>query len=338
MIPIVNGVASAIEHTSNATPKLIKKIEVPSGTTVTIYGMVVTGQNLSSPQAVFARTQTLLVYNNSTGTPELTASIAAVVTNPLSLGYAVTLTPNGQYVDVYVTGAAGHEVDWTVWAERVEMTTDVFVPTDLAIVADWWRADMGVTLGAGNDVTSWLSQGPAATLLSTVRLGVNYPQYQASGVHGHPDIVLDGSHYFQSGALAISQPGTLFVDAKAASATFYLFDGRTAARWQGIIIATGEVDLDAGATILVAGAWPNNVCATWQFDADGAASHIYKAGALLVTGNAGALGLDGLTFGASKTGAFPMTGSLQEMIRCNVVPNATQRAQLTNYLQGRWVL
>jgi len=341
MIPIVNGVASAIEHTSNATPKLIKRIEVPAGTTVTIYGLVVTGQNNAAAEAIFVKTQQLLVYNNATGVlPELTASIAAVTTDPLALGYAVTLTPSGQYVDVYVTAAAGHEVDWNVWAERVEMATQVFTPADVpGLLVDLDSSK--VTLAAGK-VSSWPNQADVAFLPAVAEADpAQRPTWNATDVNfkGQPSLTYTGVERLTGDFTAdLAQPGCAFGVLRFAIAGIeYIWDGGSDAtkRWQFYsngAVGTG-VEAYAGNPITT-GAY-DLTTNLYAVSYNGASGFIEKNGAGAAAGNDGALANAGLTIGSPRppTAVFKFIGTFARYLLYNNVPSAGNRAKLLLWSQ-----
>lgn len=341
MIPIVNGVASRIEHTSNNTPKLIKRVEVPAGTTVTIYGIVVTGQNNAAAQNIFVQTQQMLVYNNSTGLlPVLTASIAPVTTDPLALGYTVTLTPNGQYVDVYVTGANGHEVDWNCWVERVEMATNVFTPAAIAGLLLWFRGDLLVTLN-GSRVSSWGNLADTAFLASIDQATAgDQPLLVASGINGLPAVDFSFARPdFLRGTFAsnLAQPGDIFfVQRPNSIRVSYLVDSAGSAnRWQIVQEGDATFDLNANANIN-GGASSVGVAEVFEGKVNGVSGEILVNGVSVAAGNVGANTWDGMTLGAAKNDALGADTRIGEFLMWPTILSAGDRAKVMAYLRAEW--
>lgn len=91
-----------------------------------------------------------------------------------------------------------------------------FVPTDIAGIQGWWRADLGVTGSA--PVTAWADQAGGG--FGNLSEGTNGPTLNSSAVNGQPGLTFDGSNdKLATGDFTLAMPYHWFMVAKSVTWT-----------------------------------------------------------------------------------------------------------------------
>ena len=147
----------------------------------------------------------------------------------------------------------------------------------------------------------------------------------------------DGSTYLQRASTpAVTQPNTIFmvVQTDVASGTLNFIDGSGASNRQLIRLRFSNWAMWAG-SFIQAGIGDTNPH-IFRAVFDGSSSSLHVDAVSIVTGNAGANGLTGLTFGAAYTGGITLDGGIAEVIITNGILTADQIAATESYLAAKW--
>lgn len=220
-----------------------------------------------------------------------------------------------------------------------------FVPTDIAGLKLWLRADMGVT-ESGGAVSAWADQSGTGDTNKNVVQGTaaNKPTYTASHAsYGNkPAIVFDLDDQLLSAAwaVALAQPLTLFLAGHTTTRTtnHYMFDNRTDPSQCALYDSTAGsgVTIYAGAAIAaaVASTDPKITCCVFN----GASSTILvNQKTAQATGNAGANGLTGTSIGNyAAGGSFGNNGPVAEVIVYSGALSASDIDRVMDYLGARY--
>ena len=166
------------------------------------------------------------------------------------------------------------------------------------------ESDSGVTVESGG-ISTWQSQD-AGGKVATQATAAARPTLIENVLNGHPVVRFDGvdDRMVVDFAVTLAQPITTTVVARVTAGGVYILDGVTPTDRQIIRKRSGIWNMYAGA----------NLNSSIAFDAEwhiltaafnGAASQLYIDGMLVAEGNAGSMGLSGLTLGSQYSGATP---------------------------------
>jgi hypothetical protein len=220
-----------------------------------------------------------------------------------------------------------------------------FIPTALANLAVWYRADQGVTLN-GSTVSQWndlsgngrhLTQGTASA----------QPLFVANGINGQPAVEFVSTDILDCAAAtwgsAVAQPATLYVVAYIDQSTQRdVFDNVAGAdRWiLGTTAAPNPQPFFFAGSSLLTPTQAVTSATVWGVIANGGSTSIYlnDSQTAKVTGAGGSNSIGSLRLGASNTGTVPDVGRTAELILYSGSHNATTRQQVFRYLGSRYGL
>lgn len=140
--------------------------------------------------------------------------------------------------------------------------------------------------------------------------------------------------HLDNASVALTQPNTIFVVCKqnTASDTDFVFDG-TSTR-QVFYMLGSQYNLYAGSAIT--GGTTDTGWHVYSLEYNGAASKIFKDGALVIASNAGATNLSGLTVGAGVGEAGPFDGAIGEKIPYPLILSTGNRQAIEASLKTKW--
>lgn len=228
-----------------------------------------------------------------------------------------------------------------------------FSPSQIAGLALWLRADLGVTLNAGN-VSAWADQSGSGASSATQGTAANQPAWSAvGGANGRPAIVFNGTtNYLSFSGLGSPQAAYSIFAVVTASFTVQLpvwstrlnaapgsgtttFFGTTAARqtfaYQGGVAPS--------ASVITAAQMSTSNPHILELVADNAAGtrvvRFDGANGVSDSGDAGlATYLAGGELGRDSGAVFAMT--LMELIQYSSALSSTNRASVERYLGNRY--
>lgn len=224
-----------------------------------------------------------------------------------------------------------------------------FLPTQIAGLQAWYRADLGITIGTG--VSAWADQsgnGDANRNL-TQATGANQPTRNAADASygGKPTLSFNGTTMsMASGAWSVAPPetaATVFIvgnnDNGAVQEVF--LDSISAARYVIDNASTaGDLRYLLTSGVIATGLSLNNPSVMWfKILAGSVASAAYvNALTAKVTGSpGGASGATGITIGAAFGGASAfLNGKIAELIIYNSDIGSSGQAIVANYLGARY--
>jgi len=221
--------------------------------------------------------------------------------------------------------------------------------------AAWYRADMGLTLGAGGVVNQWLDQSGNGWDLT---LGQGDPTFTANAVNGMPAVTFDGNDALLGDYTG--EPATIFVIGKSNS-TGGAFQswagGRTSDlgvsnAWSFDAVNTSSIgrafrrsaipgSVPLGATGASAEIIQNkHYLQAGRLDVSSGTIEIFKQGFLESTGasNQPLVSIDKMAVGASFQGSNLsgfLTGDINEVLIYDRVLNDSEMSQVQSYLT-RW--
>lgn len=210
------------------------------------------------------------------------------------------------------------------------------------------RADLGITLNGG-DVSAWADQsgtGDANKNATQSTAGLQ-PLFVASNAdfNNQPSVRFTAASgdYMITGtwAAALAQPATWYLVYKGGTTAGHraVIDGIAAGNRHTVqnLTGTGVPFLFAGASVDAA---TNKASARTYLAAvvNGASSAIYVDNFTTAegSGNAGAHSLTGLTIGSNYLFGNGLDGDVAELLAYSVAHDATARAEVLAYLQGRY--
>lgn len=210
-------------------------------------------------------------------------------------------------------------------------------PTQLTGVAEWWRADLGVTDAGGGAVSAWEGQIAGETM--TQATAGNRP---AIATRDGQTALSFASDYIAGtfSTVAPSQPTTVVLVIEQTSlALDLMFDGAGASNRHFFYSNTGANYVMGSATGIAVGGTPDTdphaiVC---TFDSPNSLVYIDDLSTPLATSAAtGTEDLTGLTIGAAYTGGNGIDGFVWEAIVIDQAIAADDRAALGAYLDARY--
>ncbi len=217
------------------------------------------------------------------------------------------------------------------------------LPTDLANLAVWLRADLGVST-PNSAVSQWDFENGTFRGVSNVAqgTGANQPTHVVSDAayNNQSTISFDGNDYLDGANFSsdIAQPSTYFVvgDYGAGNDTFIDRAGGVNRNVVGLN-STSKYQAFAGTPLLSAG---NDDLAPHIIETlfNGAASEILVDGGSVVSGNAGAAGLSSLRVGDNIVLSGGLTGTIAEIIIYKANVSAANRTLIRNYLNTRYAI
>ncbi len=224
-----------------------------------------------------------------------------------------------------------------------------FVPTQIAGLVLWLRADKGITIGTG--VHIWADQSGTADSNKNVSQATGSAQPTVnsadSSYNGQATLSFASasSQYLQSGtwAASLSQPATwIVVGNTSATGTLTFTDGIAASHENLIQQLSNQTELDmyAGSNI----AYPSAAnlgtpCVmAGVFNSVSGTSYLYQNNSqtAIDSGNAGVQPLTGLTVGARYNAGTPLGGKIAEIIGYSAALTSTQLKQVFQYLGSRY--
>ncbi len=213
-----------------------------------------------------------------------------------------------------------------------------FVPTDLAAMAAWYRADVGVTQSGGL-VSLWADQSGNGRDLTAA--GGARPGYAASGIGGLPSLSFDGlAQYIAIGGFGtVAIPFTVYAVAvsTAQDAVRVIFDGAVGSTHRPILYHDAtSLDLYNGSNISVAGSATSARAWCGVFNGASSALYVDNSQTAIVSGNAGSDGLDSIEIGGSVGMSNLWKGQIAEVILYVAAHNAATRLQVIAYLGTRY--
>lgn len=274
--------------------------------------------------------------------PVVVRSATSTVTNNLMRYLRWSITP---------FGSGSWDIAFRIHAVAARSTT--FVPPLLPGCVIWYRADLGVTVAAGtSNVTGWNDQSGTNDANKNLATGVSPSLVAADASYmNQPTIAFNAGigTYLVSGIWTnlLSQPATWIVvgHTSAAGSNEVAFESNSAGSIGHNVSRTAGNDVQIKAPNAVTTAsmpqWTNPSVLLGEFN--GAASNVYfnNFTTAVATGPSGGNSTNSLTVGSSDhaiaIGNF-WGGTLAEIIGYTGLLTATSKAQLRNYLRGRYGL
>lgn len=225
-------------------------------------------------------------------------------------------------------------------ASRIPSSGGFADPKDLSGLVGWYRADIGIILGAGG-VATWADQ--SVTGANLLQAGTTLqPALVPLAVNGRPAVQSDGTNdrmVVSGGQLAgLVQPVDVFLVAKY-SAPWVAFDTIVDGA------ATNSMQLfrnsDTSVTMFAASSLNFVVASvlswhTYRLTFNGASSQGWQDGASMGSGAVGANNAAGLTIFDRGGGGSNVAASLAEVILYNRVLTVAQAANVQAYLKTRY--
>lgn len=234
-------------------------------------------------------------------------------------------------------------------------TQKPFVPTDLAGLVLWLKADAGTFQDAAGTTPAtahlapvglWQDQSGTGNHISQSTSG-NRGALYSNLLNGLPGVRLGGTAFLQ-GALtgALSQPYTVIAVARIEAimvnlATATLVDGDDStnrARLEAITGTPPRWRMNAGANLAGAVATVNPNWHVFTATYNGNSSALRTDGADDASGAAGANALDGITVGGNYAGSAILGGLVGEVLVYSGALSAPSVQAVENYLATRWGL
>ena len=209
-----------------------------------------------------------------------------------------------------------------------------WLPSDITGVAEWWRADLGVTDAGGGAVSAW--QGQIAG--ETVTQGTAAARPTLTTQDGQSVLSFDGGDFLRGafGTLgAVASPYTwIFVVEQTAGV--YLLGGDDLSNRCQVYVSAGAWRTWSGVA-LPSGVSPGGEQALVAVYGDAAGkTYVDDLTSPAASGTTGTASCDGVTFGATSTGASNLTGYLWEAILVGQEITAGDLALLGAYLDARY--
>lgn len=217
-----------------------------------------------------------------------------------------------------------------------------FSPSSLDNLELWLDAGSGVSDGGagpiedGDAVESWTGRGPNAGVASQSTVAKR-PEYKTGIINGKPVVRFDGvddllTHTFGS---SLSQANTIFVVGNINGAgPEYFIDGLDGSNRHIIYRSGGNWFIFSGANVSGGTSDANKHIFTAVFN--GASSSLRVDGASVLSGNAGAHSVGGLTIGANNSESILLDGDIAELIVYSDSLTTDERDQVEEYLSGKY--
>jgi hypothetical protein len=235
------------------------------------------------------------------------------------------------------------EFCFPVQGEKTGSGGGAFSPTDISNCELWLDASDASTinLGVGNGVATWEDKSGQGNDVSQ-GTGTNQPLTNTETLNGKNVLVYDGiddslvSAVFANSPL--TQPTTIYavIDNKNNTTNLrYPFDGITANDRHAGIISNHNQQVFAGATLGFFH-YPLGV-SLYKYVFDGTSSGYSKQQIDLITGNAGAHDLTGITLGTRYSLSSFLVHNSAEFIIYNKIVPGDEDTDLVTYLQEKWM-
>lgn len=227
-----------------------------------------------------------------------------------------------------------------------------FLPTNLAGMVAWYRADLGVSDSGGGTASAWANQIPGDPNTNLVQpAGAQQPFIQAASAayNNQAVLVFDGTVTNMPSAAAwaapLAQPFTIFAvgdNGNLGANDVCIVDTLVGGGERALYAFTDIPGAYFGAAVNNAGkSWsnPNALVAT----IDGVSSNeFFSSKTATATGNLGAGGITGLMagayYGAPAAGTYNWFGSIAEIGVYNRILTAPEVSQLLDYLGTRYAI
>jgi hypothetical protein len=229
----------------------------------------------------------------------------------------------------------------------LEQTTAAILPSSLANLSFWFKADAGVqTSGSdsldGEAVDTWINQSTNTVNLEQATSG-DRPTYQTNEINGYPVVRFAGSgDTMFTSSVTLAQPLTYFYVIKLTAQQFgYIVDGLLQ-NDSGAVFQNGagglDVQLSAGGSGLgvTYATTPTVLIVTMNFN--GTSSRHQVNNGTAATGNAGTRTPNGLRFSGRASGANTCPFDIAEFISFNRILSASEEAGIEQYLANKYAV
>lgn len=243
----------------------------------------------------------------------------AATTRPTGAAQVIwlgTVEPtNGTDGDLWVSATGLSFRASGVWSTT---TSNAFVPSSVAGLIAWFRADLLTGLANADPISTWTDlsgNGNNLTASSTAR-----PTYRTAVINGKAVARFDGVNDYMTrtyGA-ALTQPTTIFIVYKAATLEqTVIIDGLGSSR-HSILTESGTnyLRMYAGTTIVGTTAF-TTAAAVVSATFSGAASDMRLNGTTIITGNPGSQTMSGINLGADPGFSYFFDGDIAEVLIYN---------------------
>lgn len=222
---------------------------------------------------------------------------------------------NGTDGDLWVSGTGLSFRASGVWSTT---TSDAFVPSSVAGLIAWFRADLLTGLANADPISTWPDlSGNSNNLISA---STNRPTYRTGVINGRAVARFDGVNDYMARtySAALTQPTTIFMVYKAATVEqTVLIDGLGSSRHSiQSESGTNNLRIYAGTSVASTTALTTNpsvLSATFS----GAASDLRLNGTTIATGNSGSQTMSGITLGAEPSYTYCFDGDIAEVLIYN---------------------
>ena len=276
-------------------------------------------------------------YVQPSATPTIVRSAQSTVSNNLMRFLRWNITPS-------TSGAW----DITFRIRSIAARSTTFVPPLIAGCVAWYRPDLGVTVSPGtSSVTNWNDQSGTNDVNKNLATGVS-PTLNVSDASymGQPTIsfVRASGQYLKSGGWAspVSQPNTWLIVGNTASTSLgeAAIDANQIGGGQNIGRDGGNnVYTNAGTVFTWPNAWSSASVALIEFNGGSSKIFFNDFTTAKATGPAGAAGQGSLSVASSNVALGAgnyWDGTIAEIIGYSGLLNATAKAQLRQYIRGRY--
>lgn len=233
----------------------------------------------------------------------------------------------------------------TITNNRTLVSTN-FVPTDVAGLKLWLKADVGVYNDAGvtlatnsQTVRQWNDQSGSGNNISQSTSG-NRPVYKTNQFQGLPAInFVSASNNYMDGTFAggaLSQPTTVFVVARQLdfnNNTFY--DTNTGSNEQVVLSPSSAVYTQYAGTNQSGGSAGGNLNLLESVYNAGS-SFTNNLGTQIISGNVGSMTFANCRLGANPSPGSYLNGYICEFLVYTGTLSSADRTSIRNYLKGRW--
>lgn len=215
-------------------------------------------------------------------------------------------------------------------------------PTNLANLAFWFRADLGVTLN-GSTVSAWADQSGNGRHVTQGTAAAQPTLSTSAGLGGRPSLSFDGGDRLVSSAFDMSNTLSLFFVLGAVTARGMIAEHGLGTHWY--VYSTGN----AAVFFLSHNTFQNPVTTWAQANQQGAVVYDRSAApvirgnraALTPTSTAGSAPAAGnvnaaLAIGARTDGSLPHTGHIAEIFAYDRAVDAAEIALVEAYLLRRY--
>ncbi|KKN67190.1 hypothetical protein LCGC14_0463630 [marine sediment metagenome] len=226
--------------------------------------------------------------------------------------------------------------------DRRRRRFDGFLPSDVANLAVWTRADQGIN-AVGGLVEFWdFFNG---TFRGVFRLGqgagANRPTHIVSDpVYNNRSTVSFGGNDFldtPNFSANIIQPNTIFIVSNFGVAAIEIMFFETGGAQRNALFKSGG-NISINANVSLNTPFIDTNPHIYEGTYDGVNSELFIDGTSLVIGDAGILSLANIRFGANSAPANFLTGKIAEFIVYNADVSAADRTDIRNYLNTRYAI